>query len=136
MDCRPAASAPQSRSAAGAAPQQRPLGHDQRAAHARWRHVAVYSDISELKRREGLCWTLIHSTFENYGFFSPPRDPGGVERQVAAFEVGRDEKVSGDACAYRKSNPAILMVQSAQDRAADDIPGPLNAAMDGGILVQ
>jgi len=39
-------------------------------------------------------------------------------------------------CAYRKSNPAILMVQSAQDRAADDIPGPLNAAMDGGILVQ
>ena len=59
--------------------------------------VAVYSDISELKRREGLCWTLIHSTFENYGFFSPPRDPGGVERQVAAFEVGRDEKVSGDA---------------------------------------
>jgi hypothetical protein len=38
-------------------------------------------------------------------------------------------------CAYRKSNPAILMVQSAQDRAADDIPGPLNAAMDRGILV-
>jgi len=37
------------------------------------------------------------SMFENYGFFSPPRDPGGVERQVAAFEVGRDEKVSGDA---------------------------------------
>jgi hypothetical protein len=35
--------------------------------------------------------------FENYGFFSPPRDPGGVEQQVAAFEVGRDEKVSGDA---------------------------------------
>jgi len=28
------------------------------------------------------------------------------------------------------------MVQSAQDRAADDIPGPLNAAMDRGILVQ
>jgi hypothetical protein len=26
------------------------------------------------------------------------------------------------------------MVQSAQDRAADDIPGPLNAAMDGGIV--
>jgi len=38
--------------------------------------------------------------------------------------------------AFRKSNPAILMVQSAQDRAADDIPGPLNAAMDRGILVQ
>jgi hypothetical protein len=39
-------------------------------------------------------------------------------------------------CAYRKSHPAILMVQSAQDRAADDIPGPLNAARDRGILVQ
>src|SRR5262245_14411146 len=39
-------------------------------------------------------------------------------------------------CAYRKSHPAILMVQSAQDRAADDIPSPLNAARDRGILVQ
>ena len=28
------------------------------------------------------------------------------------------------------------MVQSAQDRAADDIPSPLNAARDRGILVQ
>jgi len=27
------------------------------------------------------------------------------------------------------------MVQSTQDRAADDIPGPLNAARDRGILV-
>jgi hypothetical protein len=34
------------------------------------------------------------------------------------------------------SHPAILMVQSAQDRSADDIPGPLNAARDRGILVQ
>jgi hypothetical protein len=45
-------------------------------------------------------------------------------------------RINLDPCAYRKSNPAILMVQSAQDRAADDIPGPLNAAMDRGILVQ
>ncbi|WP_334395231.1 3'-5' exonuclease [Bradyrhizobium sp. AZCC 2289] len=43
---------------------------------------------------------------------------------------------SGQPGAYRKSHPAILMVQSAQDRAADDIPGPLNAARDRGILVQ
>src|SRR5712672_2518061 len=42
-----------------------------------------------------------------------------------------DLRVVGDGCAYRKSHPAILMVQSAQDRAADDIPGPLNAARDG-----
>src|SRR5258707_11076081 len=41
-----------------------------------------------------------------------------------------------DGCAYRKSNPAISMVQSAQDRAADDIPGPLDAARGRGILVQ
>jgi hypothetical protein len=47
------------------------------------------------------------------------------------FSEERDSRDS-TTCAYRKSNPAILMVQSAQDRAADDIPGPLNAAMDGG----
>ena len=40
------------------------------------------------------------------------------------------------ACACRKSYPAILMVQFTQNRAADDIPGPLNAARDRGILVQ
>src|ERR1700757_3765862 len=40
------------------------------------------------------------------------------------------------ACAYRKSYPAILMVQSAQDRAADDLPNPLDAARDRGIIVQ
>jgi len=39
-------------------------------------------------------------------------------------------------CAYRKSHPAILMVQATQHRAADNIPGPLDATMDGGILVQ
>ena len=40
-------------------------------------------------------------------------------------------------CAYRKSNPAILMVQSAQDRAADDIHRPTQRHDGpGGILVQ
>ena len=39
-------------------------------------------------------------------------------------------------CAYRKSHPAILMMQSAQDRAADDIPGPFNAARYRRVLVQ
>ena len=58
--------------------------------------------------------------------------------EVSAAEPDDDEgaeQVETD-CAYRKSHPAILMVQSAQDRAADDIPGPLNAARDRGILVQ
>jgi hypothetical protein len=36
---------------------------------------------------------------------------------------------------YRKSHSAILMVQSAQDGAADDIPGPLNVTRDRGILI-
>jgi hypothetical protein len=31
-----------------------------------------------------------------------------------------------DSCAYRKSNPAILMMQSAQDRAAENAPGGLD----------
>jgi len=57
---------------------------------------------------------------------------GGLElvTRLGSLQTGRR------ACAYRKSNPAILMVQSAQDRAADDIPGPLNAARGRGILVQ
>jgi hypothetical protein len=41
-----------------------------------------------------------------------------------------------DRCAYRKANPGILVVQSAKDRAADNIPGPLGAARDRGILAQ
>jgi hypothetical protein len=58
--------------------------------------------------------------------------------QAVLFRSGRPGlavQVEG-TCAYRKSHPAILMVQSAQDRAADEIPGPLNAARDRGILVQ
>jgi hypothetical protein len=54
-----------------------------------------------------------------------------VTMTLESFVIGKH-----DPCAYRKSHPAILMVQSAQDRAADDIPGPLNAARDRGILVQ
>jgi hypothetical protein len=46
------------------------------------------------------------------------------------------EHSSVRTCAYRKSHPAILMVKSAEDRAADDIPNPLDAARDRGILVQ
>ena len=45
-------------------------------------------------------------------------------------------RATGRAAPTRKSHPAILMVQSTQDRAADEIPGPLSAARDRGILVQ
>jgi hypothetical protein len=37
---------------------------------------------------------------------------------------------------YTRATSSESAVQSAQDRAADDIPGPLNAAMDRCILVQ
>jgi hypothetical protein len=40
----------------------------------------------------------------------------------------------GSAC--RKSNPDILMMETAEDRPADDIPGPLGAGRDRRILVQ
>jgi putative SOS response-associated peptidase YedK len=57
-------------------------------------------------------------------------------RPLFAFAGVWTEFKGERGCACRKSHPAILMVQSAQDRAADDIPGPLNAARDRGILVQ
>jgi hypothetical protein len=66
--------------------------------------------------------------------FTPRTTRAAPSSRVAFALAGR--RCSRARCAYRKSNPAILMVQSAQDRAADDIPGPLNAAMDRGILVQ
>ena len=60
----------------------------------------------------------------------------GQSNHDGAKKHDATKQESHSGCAYRKSHPAILMVQSAQDRAADDIPGPLNAAMDRGILVQ
>jgi hypothetical protein len=59
----------------------------------------------------------------------------GERASLLASALGSTLWCSG-SCAYRKSRPAILMVQSAQDRVADDIPGPLDAARDRGILVQ
>ncbi len=38
------------------------------------------------------------------------------------------EKVGAQTCHYRKSNPGILIVQSAQDRAADNASGCLGGA--------
>src|ERR1700730_16862794 len=51
------------------------------------------------------------------------------------FALGRATH-SRRTCAYRKSHPAIVMMQAAQDRAADDIPGPFNAARYRRVLVQ
>jgi DNA helicase-2/ATP-dependent DNA helicase PcrA len=55
-----------------------------------------------------------------------------VER-IARKVMGDNASIMTDAltwagCAYRKSNPAILMVQSAQDRMADNASGCLGSA--------
>jgi hypothetical protein len=41
-----------------------------------------------------------------------------------------------ECCPYLKSNPGILMMETAEDRATDNIPDPLGTARDRGILVQ
>jgi hypothetical protein len=74
---------------------------------------------------------------------------GNVDQRLIAFiaardgfatlvrrQLGRVTEQHATAVLTVKSYPAILMVQSAQNRAADDIPGPLNAARKRGILVQ
>jgi hypothetical protein len=65
-----------------------------------------------------------------------PRVKAEAPPIIWKFEIRRGNKIPILGCAYRKSHPAILMVQSTQDRAAVDIPGPLSAARDRGILVQ
>jgi hypothetical protein len=44
--------------------------------------------------------------------------------------------VDPDSCACRKSNPNILVVQPAQDRAAKNGPGRFDGARDRRILLQ
>jgi 3-hydroxyisobutyrate dehydrogenase-like beta-hydroxyacid dehydrogenase len=41
-----------------------------------------------------------------------------------------------NACACRKSNPDILVVQPAENWAAKNVPGPLDGARDRRILLQ
>ena len=44
--------------------------------------------------------------------------------------------IEGRPCACRKSNPNILVVQPAQDRAAKNGPGQFDGARDRRILLQ
>ena len=58
-------------------------------------------------------------------------------QQIKSVETERDAMLSPSdegTCAYRKSNPAILIVESAQDRATDDIPGPSTPRWTGASL--
>jgi hypothetical protein len=50
--------------------------------------------------------------------------------------VGRVSDLGSDCCACRKSNPNILVVQPAQDRAAKNGPGQFDGARDRRILLQ
>ena len=49
---------------------------------------------------------------------------------------GDDENLPGDPCAYRKSNPGILMMQPAQDWLADNTPGCNGGGWYRCILIQ
>jgi cytidylate kinase len=59
------------------------------------------------------------------GFGIPQLSTGDMLRE--AVELG---------CACRKSNPNILVVQPAQDRAAKNGPGQFDGARDRRILLQ
>jgi len=50
--------------------------------------------------------------------------------------VARDPQPTSGGCAYRKSNPDIFVMQSAEDRAAQNTPCRLYGARQGSILVQ
>ena len=67
----------------------------------------------------------------------PTSPPPAAWRELAP-RLDPDKLVFIDEtdCPYRKSNPGILMMETAEDRAADNIPGPLGAARDRRILVQ
>jgi hypothetical protein len=57
---------------------------------------------------------------------------GGFDGQYLEAELSADLA----ACAYRKSNPGILVVQSAKDRTADNACNCFGGAPTRRILVQ
>ena len=68
----------------------------------------------------------------NVGFASKPQVPL-LSRDVRSTPEGRRRQA---ACACRKSNPDILVVQPAENWAAKNVPGPLDGARDRRILLQ
>ena len=53
---------------------------------------------------------------------------------VPAFDLALRLRMIG-CCAYRESNPGILVMETAKDRTAMNVPGPLDHARDRRILV-
>jgi putative transposase len=71
-----------------------------------------------------------------YDYFDLWTYDGTLERiHYALYEQCR-ERAQREACACRKSNPDILVVQSAQDRTAKNVSSALNGARCRRILVQ
>jgi predicted thioesterase len=82
---------------------------------------------------------ILHMEMASGSAISPHLPEGFVSvgmdvqvRHLAATPVGRTvlaiSRVIKISCAYRKSNPVILMVQSAQDWTADNASGCLGGA--------
>ena len=55
-----------------------------------------------------------------------PHWPRGLSRTLAASYVGVSPTTFTSTCAYRKLNPNILMVQSAQNRSTENASGCLD----------
>jgi class 3 adenylate cyclase len=63
-------------------------------------------------------------------------DEAGTARILREHRVIADAVVAKHGCACRKSNPNILVVRPAQDRAAKNGPGQFAGARDRRILLQ
>jgi NAD(P)-dependent dehydrogenase (short-subunit alcohol dehydrogenase family) len=63
----------------------------------------------------------------------------GIGRDVVRHLLAEGARVSlwdVDACACRKLNPAILVMQSAQGWATKNVPGAIDGARDRRIFLQ
>ena len=57
-----------------------------------------------------------------------------ARRGLQVTQTFEDKARSG--CAYQKSNPAVVMMQSTQDRQTENAPTRLDSARDWRVLVQ
>ena len=68
----------------------------------------------------------------------------GAQPLGVIVDIGHDHELVGacfrneriDTCACRKLNPGILVMQPAQDWATKNVPGAIDGAREGCILLQ
>jgi len=93
-----------------------------------------------LYRRRGLSHTLSHRLSHSFSHMTNdlpgPIVPPAREGHRRTFSESDRPNGPHCACACRKSNPNILVVQPAQDRAAKNGPGQFDGARDRRILLQ